>query len=344
MTAQPLVLFEAGPDWRSVANPVTTAPDPVRDIVKGMTNVKHKLPVADVDDIPFQVRRWHESNPGVVPSSIDLVAHASAGRVSVGFSVRGVEVGNVGTSTEYYILDSNPKIYKVLGSLTLEVSTRVPLRLLGCNTATNVFGYGLDGRVLMIALANMLDCAVDGTTLPIGIRDFGPDGFKSPGALSRVVSDACVPVKGSYDPATCCLPQPPTPPPSDPPSLLGVDVGDASLVPSRQIDTTRGGFVGRAEVDKAWLDGLLRQFEQDGVAYPQGDGLLALVEVVVRLPGRQRLELIDTGRLLRWRRLGAPTVLFEQTRGAATAVRSGLAQALGVHAPWWCVSRPPRGA
>lgn len=340
MTAQPLILYEAGPNWRDVADPVTTAPEPVRTIVKGMTNLAHKLPVGDVDDIPYQVEKWRDANPGAKIRSIDLVAHSTAGRVSVGFSTRNIEALNSGTDALYFVLDSNPKVYKVLAGLAPEVDAKIPLRLLGCNTATVVEGYGLDGRVLMIALANMLDCAVDGTVSPIGIKDFGPDGFISPRALARVEGARCVPVRGAFDPATCCQPVPPAPPNVGP--WPDVAVGPASLVSSTALDASSGGRVGAVSVDEAWVRRLIAQFADDGASYPGGDGLLALVEVAVTLPGRQRLELLDTGRLLRWRRAKG-TVLFEARRGAAVGLRPDLGTVLGVHAPWWSLSPVQRG-
>lgn len=341
MTAQPLIIYEAGPNWRGVADPVDTAPEPVRTIVKGMTNLTHKLAVGDVDDIPSQVKNWRKAHGAVEISSIDLVAHSTAGRVSVGFSTRNFEVGTTGTDVSYFVLDTNPKVYRVLSGLQGEVDAKIPLRLLGCNTATVVEGYGLDGRILLIALANMLDCAVDGTVSPIGVSDFGPDGFISPSALARVEGGRCVPVRGPFDPETCCQPAPPQP--GNAQGVPTAALRASSVVSSAALEVSSGARVGAAMVDPSWVRGLLAQFATEGKAYSGGDGLLALVDVTITLPNRQRLELLDTGRLLRWRRPEG-TVLFEASRGAAGELRPDLARVLGVHAPWWSLNPVRRGA
>lgn len=342
MTAEPLILYEADPKAKTSVDPVSTAPEPVQTIVRAMTNLKHKLPIRDVDDIPAVVSTWRSANAGVELSSIDLVAHGTAGRLSVGFTSTMVEVAVVRGSTVYYVLDSNPKVYQVLRKdLEPVVSSTVPLRLLGCNTATHIKGYGLDGRVLLLALANMLDGAVYGTTTPIGIADFGPDGFIDRGQLSCVQSDKCLPVSGSYDPATCCQPPPSRHSTGSPPPRITEGVSKDRLVPSSAVSSLLGRERVRPYANRPLIRKVMTCFEEEGVHYPEGDGLLALVELRLRRGDGQQLELLDTGQFLRWRRPDG-TVLFQAKRSGGLLPGPDLGQVLGRFAPWWCVSSRPR--
>jgi hypothetical protein len=340
MTAQPLILYEAAPNWRELADPLGTAPDAVRDIVTKMKKVDHKLPVGDVDDIRSQVARWRNEYPDFELSSVDLVAHATAGRVCVGYSTIKAEEASTNTGgVRHFVLDTNPKVYKVLIGINGVVTRDIPLRLLGCSTATVIDGYGLDGRILMIALANMLKCTVAGTNAAVDISDFKATGFTAASKLVRVRAEDCIPVMGSYDPATCCGQEHLVK--TKPATHTPLGATGAQPVSSSEISTEGGGIVHGQSVNASWVNALLSQFASQGVRFARTDTLLAYPELIVHLATGTRLELLDTGRLLRWRR-AKDTVLFEQMTVREEELARDLASALGSYAPWWCINSTRR--
>src|SRR5262249_48838821 len=129
--------------------------------------------VSDLADIVYVLNQVRN---GGIPinfeiSSIDLIGHASPGEISVGRSVFGARTSlSVSLGTRHHVLNSDPHASPDIAPLAEMkpplLSDQVPLRLLGCHTASDR-GSGepselieIDGRVLLLALANMLRCKV----------------------------------------------------------------------------------------------------------------------------------------------------------------------------------------
>ncbi|MBK6687245.1 MAG: hypothetical protein IPG45_22435 [Deltaproteobacteria bacterium] len=283
----------------------TTTPE-VQKILDELASDCVKVPVWHVGRVTHEVMAWLKVNPGKKVTSLDLIGHGSPGELSLGAEILGYRTSeDPSGEILQHVLSADPSSYVELGPLVKQMAG-VPLRLLGCNTARRSSPpkpedyWAVDGRVLMFALANMLQADIYGTNAKISSDDFKGGEFKTQSVLQVVRSDDKIPVQ--------------EPPAIDQPTATISMVSRGALA-TRAIGLGSWRSAGTS-LNQDGIKALIGAMSELGRHYPEGDGFLLRSDLKLRPTesSAESIEILDGGRQVRWRDPeGKATTLFDVT-------------------------------